>query len=137
MLKVYKTSTVFVSGIGKEEFIHTFTGSEWLEYSLDSRPIESYYDELSLSFKTNRQTGLLFHVGQTTDYMSLALKEGKLTFTINLKKTETRIDFEPRQGLRTYADEKWHAVRIERDISTVSSLSNMHETFAFVGLGRR
>lgn len=81
-----------------------------------ARPLISYYDELTLSFKTNRQTGLLFHAGQTSDYMSLALDSGKVIFSILLKESEFTIDFEPRDGFDTYADNNWHNIRIVRDV---------------------
>ena len=106
-------------GIGAEEYTHSFTGDQWLEYSVVARPLISYYDELTLSFKTNRQTGLLFHAGQTSDFMSLALVDGKVMFSILLKESEFTVDFEPRAPTTSYADNNWHDVKIVRDVFKV------------------
>lgn len=51
-----------------------------MEYEIrnENRKFESYRDILKLSFKTNRQTGLIFHAGIGKEYMNLVLKEGMI-----------------------------------------------------------
>ena len=55
-----------LSLLGKEPPEATFTGSEFLTYDLaqlGGEPILSTKDEISLSFRTNRDDGLLFYSG--------------------------------------------------------------------------
>ena len=59
------------------DIVHTFTGVDWLEYDIQNSPLETFRDKLNLTFKTNRQTGLLFHAGTGPEYMNLVLFEGK------------------------------------------------------------
>ena len=82
--------------------------------------------ETPLSFKTNRQTGLIFHAGQPTDYMNLALVDGSIRFTIRLFDNEFEITFDNDQGSQTYADDIWHNVKIEREVWKVSEISSIH-----------
>ena len=81
----------------------------------------SFYDELTMSFKTRKQSGLLFHAGLTTDYMSLSLVDGTIVFSILLKENEFKVEFEPNRGVKSYADNQWHTIRVKRNIYTVSS----------------
>ena len=116
----------FFSISAKEDIVHTFTGVDWFEYSMKNNAIDSYRDQLLLSFKTNRQTGLIFHAGQPTDYMNLALVDGSIRFTIRLFDNEFEITFDNDQGSQTYADDIWHDVKIEREVWKVSPTSWNH-----------
>lgn len=101
----------------------TFRGSEYLSYDLlgmNSEPILSSSDQVSLYFKSRQPSGLLFYTGKGEDHLLIALKDGGITLIIHLgsstvekvlKPTKTRFD-----------DNQWHKVLVHRKVREVSCI---------------
>lgn len=104
------------------DIVHSFSGVDWLEYDIPDSPLATFRDELSFSFKTNRQTGLLFHAGVGPEYMNLVLIEGSLRFAIFVFDNVLSIDFDDENGYKTFADGLWHSVLVKRKIEKVRSI---------------
>ncbi|XP_071064932.1 neurexin-1 isoform X36 [Dasypus novemcinctus] len=105
-------------GMGKEEYIATFKGSEYFCYDLSQNPIQSSSDEITLSFKTLQRNGLMLHTGKSADYVNLALKNGAVSLVINLGSGAFEALVEPVNG--KFNDNAWHDVKVTRNLRQVT-----------------
>uniref|UniRef100_A0A8C7YVP6 Neurexin 1b n=1 Tax=Oryzias sinensis TaxID=183150 RepID=A0A8C7YVP6_9TELE len=105
-------------GMGKEEYVATFKGSEFFCYDLSLNPIQSSSDEITLSFKTLQRNGLMLHTGKSADYVNLALKNGAVSLVINLGSGAFEALVEPVNG--KFNDNDWHDVKVTRNLRQVT-----------------
>uniref|UniRef100_A0A3B3RD11 Neurexin 1b n=1 Tax=Paramormyrops kingsleyae TaxID=1676925 RepID=A0A3B3RD11_9TELE len=105
-------------GMGKEEYVATFRGSEYFCYDLSTNPIQSSSDEITLSFKTLQRNGLMLHTGKSADYVNLALKNGAVSLVINLGSGAFEALVEPVNG--KFNDNDWHDVKVTRNLRQVT-----------------
>uniref|UniRef100_A0A673YR05 Neurexin 1b n=1 Tax=Salmo trutta TaxID=8032 RepID=A0A673YR05_SALTR len=105
-------------GMGKEDFVATFKGSEFFCYDLSLNPIQSSSDEITLSFKTLQRNGLMLHTGKSADYVNLALKNGAVSLVINLGSGAFEALVEPVNG--KFNDNDWHDVKVTRNLRQVT-----------------
>ena len=101
--------------------IHTFTGKEYFTYDLSQSPISSSEDAIQLYFKTAYPSGLIFHIGTKSDYISLGLNDGKIKCRLNLgdgKDVNIVVEANPKGS--SFNDDRWHFVQITRDYRNVS-----------------
>ncbi|KAM4693682.1 laminin subunit alpha-4 [Discoglossus pictus] len=70
--------------------------------------------ELSISFKTNSSNGMIFYISdkEETDFMTLFIAHGRLTFMFNVGQNKLRI-----RSQNKYNDGLWHNVLCVRDKS--------------------
>uniref|UniRef100_A0AAZ3SWX8 Neurexin-1a n=1 Tax=Oncorhynchus tshawytscha TaxID=74940 RepID=A0AAZ3SWX8_ONCTS len=105
-------------GMGKEDYVATFKGSEFFCYDLSLNPIQSSSDEITLSFKTLQRNGLMLHTGKSADYVNLALKNGAVSLVINLGSGAFEALVEPVNG--KFNDNDWHDVKVTRNLRQVT-----------------
>uniref|UniRef100_A0A8C8MB50 Neurexin-1a n=1 Tax=Oncorhynchus tshawytscha TaxID=74940 RepID=A0A8C8MB50_ONCTS len=105
-------------GLGKEDYVATFKGSEFFCYDLSLNPIQSSSDEITLSFKTLQRNGLMLHTGKSADYVNLALKNGAVSLVINLGSGAFEALVEPVNG--KFNDNDWHDVKVTRNLRQVT-----------------
>jgi leucine-rich repeat transmembrane neuronal protein 1/2 len=83
-------------------------------------------------FRTNRDDGLLFYTGDQNDYLSLAIKDGGVSLSINLG--NGRLDTGIRNRVIRFDDDVWHNVVITRVAQKHSmSRSQCHVTMTVDG----
>uniref|UniRef100_A0A8C9QUM9 Neurexin 1b n=1 Tax=Scleropages formosus TaxID=113540 RepID=A0A8C9QUM9_SCLFO len=109
-------------GMGKEEYVATFRGSEYFCYDLSMNPIQSSSDEITLSFKTLQRNGLMLHTGKSADYVNLALKNGAVSLVINLGSGAFEALVEPVNG--KFNDNDWHDVKVTRNLRQHSGIGH-------------
>uniref|UniRef100_A0A8C7YVN4 Neurexin 1b n=1 Tax=Oryzias sinensis TaxID=183150 RepID=A0A8C7YVN4_9TELE len=109
-------------GMGKEEYVATFKGSEFFCYDLSLNPIQSSSDEITLSFKTLQRNGLMLHTGKSADYVNLALKNGAVSLVINLGSGAFEALVEPVNG--KFNDNDWHDVKVTRNLRQHSGIGH-------------
>ncbi|XP_039769002.1 neurexin-1 isoform X5 [Ornithorhynchus anatinus] len=117
---------------GKEEYIATFKGSEYLCYDLSQNPIQSSSDEITLSFKTLQRNGLMLHTGKSADYVNLALKNGAVSLVINLGSGAFEALVEPVNG--KFNDNAWHDVKVTRNLRQHSGIGHAMVTISVDGI---
>uniref|UniRef100_H2YQK0 Laminin G domain-containing protein n=1 Tax=Ciona savignyi TaxID=51511 RepID=H2YQK0_CIOSA len=100
------------------EAVATFRGSEWFSYDLSHQAISSYNDQISLSFKTRQNNGLLLHTGKSADYVNLSLQKGVVQLVVNLGSGAIEVLVEPVNG--SFSDNRWHSVMVNRTLRRVS-----------------
>uniref|UniRef100_A0A7N9AUB1 Neurexin 2a n=1 Tax=Mastacembelus armatus TaxID=205130 RepID=A0A7N9AUB1_9TELE len=101
----------------QEESVATFKGNEFFSYNLSQTPIQSSFDEITLSFRTLHRNGLLLHTGKSADYVNLSLRNGALWLVINLGSGAFEALVEPASG--KFNDNVWHDVRVTRNLRQV------------------
>uniref|UniRef100_A0A8C7TFJ0 Neurexin-1a n=1 Tax=Oncorhynchus mykiss TaxID=8022 RepID=A0A8C7TFJ0_ONCMY len=109
-------------GMGKEDYVATFKGSEFFCYDLSLNPIQSSSDEITLSFKTLQRNGLMLHTGKSADYVNLALKNGAVSLVINLGSGAFEALVEPVNG--KFNDNDWHDVKVTRNLRQHSGIGH-------------
>ncbi|MFT7806018.1 neurexin-1 isoform X4 [Arapaima gigas] len=109
-------------GMGSEEYVATFRGSEYFCYDLSMNPIQSSSDEITLSFKTLQRNGLMLHTGKSADYVNLALKNGAVSLVINLGSGAFEALVEPVNG--KFNDNDWHDVKVTRNLRQHSGIGH-------------
>ncbi|XP_071064931.1 neurexin-1 isoform X33 [Dasypus novemcinctus] len=119
-------------GMGKEEYIATFKGSEYFCYDLSQNPIQSSSDEITLSFKTLQRNGLMLHTGKSADYVNLALKNGAVSLVINLGSGAFEALVEPVNG--KFNDNAWHDVKVTRNLRQHSGIGHAMVTISVDGI---
>jgi len=98
----------------------TFRGTEYVGYDFresGGEPIVSTLDEISFSFKTRHGHGLLFYTGDGVDYMSLSLREGRITISVNLGSGPLDARIHP--DTARFDDMQWHSIRVHRKVQEV------------------
>uniref|UniRef100_A0A667ZU38 Neurexin 1b n=1 Tax=Myripristis murdjan TaxID=586833 RepID=A0A667ZU38_9TELE len=119
-------------GMGKEEYVATFKGSEFFCYDLSLNPIQSSSDEITLSFKTLQRNGLMLHTGKSADYVNLALKNGAVSLVINLGSGAFEALVEPVNG--KFNDNDWHDVKVTRNLRQHSGIGHAMVTISVDGI---
>ncbi|XP_062610815.1 neurexin-1-like [Saccostrea cucullata] len=93
----------------------TFFGSEYIFYDFLAQgmdPISSQTDRVEFYFRTKHHTSFLFYTGEKSDYISIALKNGRVMAIVNLGGGETKLDIGP-SGYR-FDDNQWHHLLLTR-----------------------
>ncbi|XP_056022330.1 neurexin-1a-like isoform X4 [Ostrea edulis] len=93
----------------------TFFGSEYIFYDFMARgmdPISSQTDTVEFYFRTKQHTSFLFYTGEKSDYISIALKNGRVVAIVNLGGGEAKLDIGP-SGYR-FDDNQWHHLLLTR-----------------------
>uniref|UniRef100_A0A8C7FAL9 Neurexin 1 n=1 Tax=Oncorhynchus kisutch TaxID=8019 RepID=A0A8C7FAL9_ONCKI len=119
-------------GMGKEDYVATFKGSEFFCYDLSLNPIQSSSDEITLSFKTLQRNGLMLHTGKSADYVNLALKNGAVSLVINLGSGAFEALVEPVNG--KFNDNDWHDVKVTRNLRQHSGIGHAMVTISVDGI---
>ncbi|XP_061165140.1 neurexin-1-like isoform X3 [Saccostrea echinata] len=93
----------------------TFFGSEYIFYDFMAQgmdPISSQTDRVEFYFRTKHHTSFLFYTGEKSDYISIALKNGRVMVIVNLGGGEAKLDIGP-SGYR-FDDNQWHHLLLTR-----------------------
>ena len=98
----------------------TFDGQSYISYSLARKQISSNRDEVLFDFRTQQPSGLILSVGESRDYIYVAMNGGNLEVAVNLGSGEYRQIIKPRRRGESFTDNEWHKVRITRELTQVS-----------------
>ncbi|KAJ7370340.1 hypothetical protein OS493_032838 [Desmophyllum pertusum] len=95
-------------------------GTGYITYDLRSNTIATKTNDITLSFKTFRPSGLMVHSsGSQGDFITIELIHGRVRFTINLGSSKTISGKHTVLLGSNLSDNKWHEVKVNRNERTV------------------
>lgn len=86
---------------------------------MNSEPILSSSDQISLFFKSRQPSGLLLYTGKGEDHLLIALKDGGITLIIHLGSSSVEKVLKPAKV--RFDDNQWHKVLVHRKVREVSA----------------
>ncbi|XP_055494741.1 contactin-associated protein-like 5 [Leucoraja erinacea] len=120
---------VEVYGCSYKSDVADFDGRSSLLYRFNQKSVSTVKDMISLKFKTFQSDGVMLHgEGQRGDYITLELKESKLSLEINLGDTKLRaVNGHTSVTLGSLLDDQhWHSITIERYNKQVNFTVDKH-----------
>ncbi|CAL1526179.1 unnamed protein product [Lymnaea stagnalis] len=93
----------------------TFLGTQYFSYNLSSKGdgVVSNQDQIMLDFRTKQPSSLLFHTGDSKDYITAGLIDGAIFLAVNLGSGQYEAVIRPTPA--RFDDNRWHQLVIRRE----------------------
>ncbi|XP_076226293.1 neurexin 1 isoform X6 [Nomia melanderi] len=109
----------------------SFRGTEYITIDLTKGdPVLSTQESISLQFKTRQPNGLLFYSGEGDDYLTIALKDGRVAVGMTLAKG--RLDLHIKPSRVRFDDNQWHKIIVHRKVQEISAITSFCRLSAIV-----